>query len=670
MKKKGFTNIRNVFRLFLLSAAVLNATSCVEQDLGDGNSNKNTPIEKAEVNDFSTQAKLAVAVKYESKASFEVYDSNPLTYVEETGQAEFNTQMSGKSLYTRTTSADGSFTGEATLPASVLAQGKVYIYSSGFNIPTLYVATIVDGAISADITYKTANASLLGEINYSNKSRASIGTGSSKGYVNNILFPNVLGTIGANGVPLDYIDAAGKITVDNTMQSYLDYNLPEGGTDKRYESFVNNSSTLDGNDIHVYEDANISFNFIGGTTSAQSAIGYYCYKENATLADIEKAKSHACLIFANAHQGYLTKGISVKLEYINPAGTLAGDVFPKGTVIGFMLQNNGWKGGNGTRDGVKYNVTDLFYSTKSLNFDGKPHTASLKIKDDNDKEHNIISFEDWNGYLDYNDIAFSIKSNPVEAIIVTPGKDPTEEISKQAFKGVLCFEDNWPNTVDFDLNDVVLKYNSVMSLNKDNQVVKTEDTFTLTWSGANQSNGFAYQINALKSNIESITCDNAHFVGLADDIEKATIVLFKDAKAELGQTGVMIQDMSLTNDPVPATFTVTTTFKTPINADDIVPPYNPFINNFRSYEVHLTGYAPATSKKLPFGFADDVSDGVKTFYVYRENNYPYALHMDARSDDDVMSLASSLKGEKRITEKFSKFADWASTRNPTVIWWK
>ena len=663
-------NIKSASKLVLLSAILLNTVSCVEQDLGDGTANKNTPVEKTEVNDFATQSKVTVAVNYESKASFEIYATNPLTYVEETGLAEFNSQMSGKSIYTRSTQDDGSFTGEATLPASVIAQGKVYIYSSGFNTPTLYVAKIENGAINADITYKTANNSLLAEMNSSKQARDVIVNGDNTGFVNRVLFPNMLGNIGANGVPLDYADEANNITVDQTMKDYLNYNLPEGGTDKRYESFVNNSNELDGNDIHVSEDAHINFNFVGGTTSARSAIGYYCYNENATVADIEAAKSHACLIFANARVADLTVGLSVKLKYIKPDGTLGNDVFPKGTVIGFMLQNNGWKGGNGTKDGIAYNKTDVFYSTKVLNYDKKPHTASLAIKDANGEEHNVISFEDWNSGIDYNDIAFSIKSDPIEAIVVTPAKDPTAGVYSQTFKGVLAFEDNWPRAVDFDLNDVILKYNSVLSLNDDNKVVKIEDTFTLVWSGANESNGFGYQIPILKSNIESVTCDNQRFVGLSNKSDKATIILFNDAKSQLGLSGVPIQDMSLDNPPTASTFTVTTTLKTPVDADKVIPPYNPFIVNCISYEVHLTGYAPAITNRLPFGTSDDASDGVNTFYVYTENNYPFAIHMDARANDDIMSLATSLRGEVRITKKFPKFADWATTRDPLVIWWK
>ena len=36
------------------------------------------------------------------------------------------------------------------------------------------------------------------------------------------------------------------------------------------------------------------------------------------------------------------------------------------------------------------------------------------------------------------------------------------------YKGILAFEDNWPDKGDYDLNDMILKYNSVMYYNTKN----------------------------------------------------------------------------------------------------------------------------------------------------------------------------------------------------------
>ncbi|MEG1860476.1 MAG: LruC domain-containing protein [Bacteroidaceae bacterium] len=648
---------RILVKVVLLTTVSFSLFACAEADLGDGTSNKNVPLDPVTVNTFTTQQKLKVNVKYEAKASFEIYGENPLLYAD--GQVCFNPEAANKSLYSRTTNADGSFSGEATLPASVK---EVYIYSPSFNTPTLYKATVEGGAIQATITYASADASMSPLLN-----EKSMRTIIADGFVNENLFPSQLGKVNKHGVPLGYTDPKKKINVDKTMKSYLDYNLEEGGKSKRYEKYVKDED----NDIHVYEDANISFNFVGGTTTAQSAIGYYCYQEGATETEIKAAKDHACLIFANANARYLTPGVAVNLKYINEKGELKNTVFPEGTIIGFVLQNNGWIGGNGNKkDGENYNPSDLFYSTKCLNSDGRAHTAAIRIKDDKGTDHNIISFEDWGDVssIDYNDIAFSITSNPIEAIQIPEGEKPKPNTTQTSL-GVLSFEDNWPRTVDFDLNDVVVTYKSVQTITPENKVIKSEDTFTLTWSGANESNGFAYQLNTPTSNVKSVTCDQKKFfVGLDNSLEQATITLFADAKAVLNQSGLKVYDLPMNTKTV--TFVVTTEFNEPIAADLLVPPYNPFINNFSGYEVHLTGYAPAGKKVMPFGTADDVSDGVKTFYVYKENNYPYALHMDARASLDILTLAESLKGEKRITDKFPGFKNWAADRNPSIIWWK
>ena len=103
---------------------------------------------------------------------------------------------------------------------------------------------------------------------------------------------------------------------------------------------------------------------------------------------------------------------------------------------------------------------------------------------------------------------FNIWSNPIEAIAPdVPSVDPIDPDDasvayRMTYKGILAFEDNWPSKGDYDLNDVIVKYSSILEFNTKNQVLSAEDTFTAMWSGALFKNGFAYQLNTDRSNVE------------------------------------------------------------------------------------------------------------------------------------------------------------------------
>lgn len=173
-----------------------------------------------------------------------------------------------------------------------------------------------------------------------------------------------------------------------------------------------------------------------------------------------------------------------------------------------------------------------FYSTTKLNGDGRTHTAAFRIDD-----FVVLSFEDWTDQ-DYNDIQFNVWSNPIEAIInpdipdIKPDGGNEDKKYSLEYKGIIAFEDNWPRKGDYDLNDVIVKYQSVLNFNDANQVLSTEDTYELLWSGATFKNGFAYQLNTERSNmsseiLEAPTTFNGQ--GLDTDLSKATVNVFLSA---------------------------------------------------------------------------------------------------------------------------------------------
>ena len=52
-------------------------------------------------------------------------------------------------------------------------------------------------------------------------------------------------------------------------------------------------------------------------------------------------------------------------------------------------------------------------------------------------------------------------------------RDSSEVAAEVTYRGILTFEDVWPYRGDFDMNDVVVKYVSVVGYNSKNEVVQT-----------------------------------------------------------------------------------------------------------------------------------------------------------------------------------------------------
>lgn len=145
-----------------------------------------------------------------------------------------------------------------------------------------------------------------------------------------------------------------------------------------------------------------------------------------------------------------------------------------------VILNDSFYGGNSTP----------FYSTTELNEDNRTHTAAFRIDD-----FIVLSFEDWTDE-DYNDSQFNVWSNPIEAITnpdipnLKPGSGDEDKKYSLEYKGIVAFEDCWPSKGDYDLNDVIVRYQSVLNFNSNNQVLSTEDTYELLWSGCHLQKWF------------------------------------------------------------------------------------------------------------------------------------------------------------------------------------
>ena len=636
----------------VISVVSVAFSSCLQKDVYDpANSGDKEEVTLDNYFDFATTKNIQLNIDYGKecpRAYFEVYAENPLSYVAEGGQIIKKAGVSH--IATGFTDIQGRYIKPASFPTAV---SEVYIYSPDFGVPTLYKTKVVGSDVSAKITFENAL-----DVTPVDSSTRSAQTRAAVKFITDVI-PNVLGTWNANSGKPDYLDASKKINVDATLKSYITTYFPEG------KNNVGTNLVSDDADILIKEDANVVVNYFGGDTGAQSVFAYYCYSENASIDKIRQAAKHACVIFPNVHKSSLGNysGVAVNLKYIDETGSFPEEEperIPAGTKIGFLIWNDGWRG-------VKANG-NMFYSTKSLNSDKISHTAIFAAKNKAGDRVNVITMEDWkNGENDYNDVAFVISSNPIAAIEVPDVPNPGDRQGTEMYSGVLGFEDNWPEQGDYDLNDVVMKYQSSVDYNIDNKVLNIIDKFTLAWTGANYKNSFAYEVPFDLSKASKVTVNGSEASSYSGNV----ITLFKDAKAELGVSNVNAEDM-INQNIQEKTYTVSIQFNNPtLDKSVVVAPYNPFIKVFNSAtEVHLTDHKPTTGANNRFPSGADISRGdVDGTYFICKDGFPFAIHVDARLDASILNL--DLKKEnQRIDKTYPKFAEWAKTRDPQIKWWK
>ena len=631
-KKANFYAIHGAFYYLLCSVLVILMVSGCTRDVYDPNGGGE---DKPNSFDFSTTSTIQLNVKYDVpngyKVLFNVYFEDPFT-TDEGGQTVLRTDITP--AITRMTDENGEYHAKEIVAAD--HGSDVYIYTSYVGVPGLVQTTITDNVINADIEWKLTDGIP--------QTRADKWDPSTE--------YGLLGTWQTNGRP-NYLDSEGELVLSASVLKTIRNTIQEGGI---CPQTYRQSADFKVDDLQG-RDTEVSVRFIGGNSSAASIFGYYCYKDGASVKEIKAAKKY--IVFPNTHTaGYYGKPIGlkggecVKLHYIDENGVDKGTVFPNGVRIGWFLLNNAF---------VKEGKTDkICYSTTALNGDGRTHTAAFRIND-----FVVLSFEDYTDY-DYNDVQFNVWSNPIEAIApdvpsVTPdpGTDDDRSVAyRMTYKGILAFEDNWPNKGDYDLNDVIVKYNSVLAFNTSNQVLSTEDTFTALWSGASFKNGFAYQMNTDRSNVvtefENIS-DTSQ--GLDRELAKATVNVFTNAL------------VATENNTKTASYKIKNTLTTPVDHETFgVAPYNPFImvhenlGNNRC-EVHLVNYKPTEKADMSlFHTGKDLSSPNSGVYYVAAENYPFAIQLVDAEDFSTTETES-------VDITYSDFIKWVKSNGSEYKDW-
>jgi len=191
----------------------------------------------------------------------------------------------------------------------------------------------------------------------------------------------------------------------------------------------------------------------------------------------------------------------------------------------------------------------------------------------------------------------------------------------------LAYEDLWPSRGDYDMNDVVVTYNSTHYMSGTNLVVRTTDRIKPVWSGGGLDVGFGYLLGVPSASVGSVkvtsnfTDNSFRYTLSANGTEqgqsKATIMVFDNITAMGIKTGSK------------PSFDMDITFTAPVSLSTLTtPPYNPFIvvNKSRGQEVHLPNYKPTDLADLKLlGTSNDKSNPAKNLYYVSNDQMPYAI---------------------------------------------
>jgi len=430
--------------------------------------------------------------------------------------------------------------------------------------------------------------------------------------------------------------------------------------------------------IKVDEDVELFLTFINEGAGFRNAVGFYVYPQG-TVVNSRADLGPLTIVFPNASKsgagGSLNAGDTVYLGEI-----------PGGMMVGWFLIANGFINGANVNTNRAH-----YFSDSQLNPESDPVLKQHLIQAfDWETQNIVLAFEDQNREgttdNDFNDVVFKIRATPFSSIDITglPPIDPQNDRDgdgvpddyddypddpELAFDnytpsentwGTLAYEDLWPQTGDYDFNDMVIDYNVNQITNSQNRVVKIQNKYRLAANGARHKNGFAVQFPFASAQIQSYEGSHPSLLTLESDGPKAVFRLFDDAFLLIPQQPGNNFINTTPGLPFinPVQVTLNMRLNTPLNpiSFDFQPPYNPFVflNTTRDMEVHLPGYPPShKANPVYFGQYQDGSNPLTGRYYYTKNNLPYAIHLPIKWNYPIE--------RNQITRGYLKFKTWAQS---------
>ena len=458
--------------VFLSLMSMLLLGSCTDRDVYQGGgeeTGKNTPLKPSEVFDFSMMQQVKVNVDYgfagDYYITFDLYSQDPM-------KEENDSWIKDESLspvYSAPTDKKGRYSGTVEIPSDIT---EVWLYTDYLGAISPVKLTISNGEINYNQSAYIASLQT--------KTRGT--TTGGHNYLDDwMLMPGV--DWDGYGMPNNMEAALSAPPAEILYSIRSTYSNISGRQIKDlHPEWLNNNTT---SEIKIIKDTELSLVFVASSASFNNTVGYFTYKSGTvpTPETVQKV-----LAFPNAspiskvsdgeRTGSLLCGHEVKLKYWNEDEQKFEDKFPAGVTVGWSLQANAFKSGDILKGiGIRYS-----YST--MNYDNSQRVVALR--DGGTDQIVAIGFED-NVDFDYCDATFYLKI--AEANAIDPGGpelppvDPPSNVTT-TYKGTLAYEDQWPAQKDYDMNDVVMTYQSTLYRNVvSNKIYKIVDEFIPLHSG-------------------------------------------------------------------------------------------------------------------------------------------------------------------------------------------
>lgn len=661
IKFRGFVNWYEENKLpwwkHLSLCMVLAGFTACQEDLGKDGNGGDGGLNPADVFDYATAHDLQLSIDYTVPAGypvdFELYTQNPVTL---TSSKSYEKDTTLVPFFSGRTDANGKL----SLPLNGIPGfvSDVYLYAKQTGVPR-----VIRGKAEGNTLRLTDGQAVV-------KSAPAVTKGSPTGpYYKNWKTQNVklvdrLGDFtGTDGRP-SYL-LADKLTLPVQAKRIIDATLPDEN-----DGELNPYGYLDGS-LHIAEPSHVKLYFYYHNSERENILAYYIYPDGVTP---DQAYVNNNLVLAYPNLKNMQEGEGIQLKYYDGQSLL--DQFPAGVNIGFVILVDAFSDLTAAGDASALQNVNVAYSAKQWNgydFVGsirrdRPHSAIFKAEN-----HYVLAFQDQPWGITYKDAQgqrvdkvypatfrndiFVIDADPITALPDVPdGIDPDQIPGKvwQHGTGILTFEDLWPARVqgDFDMNDVVVKYDLSDYMNTEYDMTGLEGDFVFMHNGAGYPNGFGFQLNTVNRDNAEVTVTSDYVCagqGLDPALDKATVMLFDDGRKV----------------PEGTTFHVQVKYKQPVPYFQYrMAPYNPFIviNNGNPQadnraELHLTNYAPTgKANRDLFHTSDDLSEPDKGIYYVSASNYPFAIHLAGITD-------FVLPDEKTpIDQAYPKFKPWAESK--------
>lgn len=624
--------------------------------------------------DFKTVAPTALSLDYAADAAvyFEIYDTPP---VRENASGTAYEKIDGiEPLYANITDAEGRFSGTAELPAYL---DKAYVYTPNVHAQTLLTAEKKGGVLTASAAEEPAAAAL---------SATRAGGGYESDAVTKDGWKTWLGEYDKTFGRIEYAYTGDELREKNWKQLFNAANKVFD-TSKACPKEYRSSS-----DLYLEKDAEVAITFLMSNTCWNCSMGYYYYDASehpASLADV-----HPVMIFPNTQDGKwsndpktakkykgVDRGTAVQLMFYPKIaeGSMEGatTTFPKGYRIGFVLATNAW--GNrlpkfdkikkyraATSDGLSINDKGVAYK--------QPRTAVYRYTNAAlDLNSVICSFEDYTTDQNFSDVIFTMKSNPVDAVIDIPSveeKPGADENKKEVhlLKGIYAFEDLWPSQGDYDMNDVMVKLDYEKTFG-DKGIYEESYLFKTFNNIAGLKNGLAFTLGGDAASAE------LEFSILRPASEKNPTPAYETLTPERDGDVILLTDN--VKDDMGATYKVTAKYASPI-AEAKAAVVKPFIYRTtdedltpgKRKEVHLPFETPTgkVDEKF-FGTSDDKSDPKAGRYYVRGNSYPFAFYLAGATEIDLAKLLNPLNEKTHIDELYPAYSGWVTSNGGNNTDW-